>query len=152
MTDPYSQIIYIRIFPPLGVARLGDSGFNLDTGEPDGDIKWFLPSDLPGTENMPDSLNGRFRDDKNRIKRQVSQFNPILEYIQFQLSTRLSSQAVRFRVYAYSQSGRNLGEITSGKNSPCKLDWTVHVANHKASYNEFHGMFFLCMYLDLKPG
>ncbi|KIM57587.1 hypothetical protein SCLCIDRAFT_1219256 [Scleroderma citrinum Foug A] len=117
MSIPYPQISYIKIFPPIGVARLGDSGFNLDTGKPDGDIKWFLPSDLPGTENMPDSLNGRFRDDNNRIKR----------------------QAVRFRVYAYDQNGANLGEITSGKGSPCVLKWTVHVANHKAAYNEFHG-------------
>ena len=77
MSIPYPQISYIKIFPPIGVARLGDSGFNLDTGKPDGDIKWFLPSDLPGTENMPDSLNGRFRDDNNRIKRQVSQFTPV---------------------------------------------------------------------------
>jgi len=152
MTVHYFEISYIRIFPPIGVARLGDSGFNLDTGKPDGEIQWFLPSDLPGTENMPDSLKGRFRDDHNRIKRQVSQFNPVLEYIQFQLSTRLSSQAVRFRVYAYNESGTNLGEITSGKDSPYELDWTVHVANHKASYYEFHGMFFLRIYLYLKPG
>ncbi|KAG2132996.1 hypothetical protein DEU56DRAFT_951148 [Suillus clintonianus] len=112
-----ADIAYIQIFPPIGIARLGDSGFDLSTGKSDGDIDWFLPSEIPGTEDMPADLNGRFRDAKNRIKR----------------------QAVRFRVYAYRSDGTILGEITSGNSTGYTITWSVHVANHKASYYEFYG-------------
>ncbi|KAL4065368.1 hypothetical protein V8B97DRAFT_2016672 [Scleroderma yunnanense] len=119
---PFDQISYIQIFPPIGVARLGDSGFNLDTGKPDGDIQWFLPSELPGTDDMPASLNGQFREGEKSK-------HPY----------RIKRQAVRFRVYAYAQDGKNLGEITSGRDSPYQLNWTVHVANHKPAYYLFAG-------------
>ena len=66
-----SKINYIQIFPPIGVARLGDSGFNLDTGKPDGNIDFFLPPEVPGNNNIPDALQGNFRDKKSRIKRMV---------------------------------------------------------------------------------
>jgi hypothetical protein len=68
--DP-TDIAYIQIFPPIGIARLGDSGFDLSKGTPDGEIKWFLPSEIPGTEDMPAGLQGQFRDANNRIKRQA---------------------------------------------------------------------------------
>jgi hypothetical protein len=48
------------------------------------------------------------------------------------------AQAVRFRVYAYLRDGTILGEITSG--SMYTITWSVHVANHKGSYNEYSGM------------
>ncbi|KAJ8591361.1 hypothetical protein M405DRAFT_860602 [Rhizopogon salebrosus TDB-379] len=115
-----TDIAYIQIFPPIGISRLGDSGFDLSKGKPDGDIEWFLPSEIPGTEDMPTSLQGQFRDANNRIKRQA----------------RL---AVRFRVYAYLRDGTILGEITSG--SMYTITWSVHVANHKGSYNEYSGEF-----------
>ncbi|KIJ65358.1 hypothetical protein HYDPIDRAFT_27377 [Hydnomerulius pinastri MD-312] len=109
------DVSYLKIYPPIGIARLGDSGFDLDTGKPDGKMEWFLPSELPGTEDMPDDLKGRFKDEKHRIKR----------------------QAVRFRVYAYDQSGKILGEVTSDKGYT--ITWSVHVANHKAAYLDFYG-------------
>ncbi|KAG0698475.1 hypothetical protein DFH29DRAFT_941178 [Suillus ampliporus] len=115
-----ADISYIQIFPPIGIARLGDSGFDLSTGnlDPDSKIECFLPSEIPGTEDIPADLKGQFRDSKNRIKR----------------------QAVRFRVYAYDKNGKILGEITSETSTGYKITWSVHVANHKATYYEFSGM------------
>ncbi|KAG0698477.1 hypothetical protein DFH29DRAFT_941196 [Suillus ampliporus] len=114
-----ADIAYIQIFPPIGIARLGDSGFDLSTGKPDGDIVHFLPSEIPGTEDMPATLEGQFRDAENRIKR----------------------QAVRFRVYAYGNDDTILGEITSGSDTAYAMKWSVHVANHKATYYEFAGQY-----------
>jgi len=84
-----SDIAYIQIFPPIGIARLGDSGFDLNTGRPDGEIEWFLPSEIPGTEDMPVSLQGKFRDCKNRIKRQVRlEFSFVIFRIALNLAAR----------------------------------------------------------------
>jgi hypothetical protein len=71
MAFTHADISYIQIFPPIGIARLGDSGFDLSTGKPDGEIDFFLPSEIPGTDDMPVSLKGQFRDKNKRIKRQV---------------------------------------------------------------------------------
>ena len=68
---PWISVAYAKIFPPVGIARLGDSGFDLDIGEPDGNIVFFLPSDIPGSDDPPPESDGRFRDDEDRIKRQV---------------------------------------------------------------------------------
>ncbi|KAG1743607.1 uncharacterized protein EDB91DRAFT_1335740 [Suillus paluster] len=116
-----THISYIQIFPPIGIARLGDSGFDLSTGniDDDSEIDWFLPSEIPGTEDMPADL-GKFRDEKNRIKR----------------------QAVRFRVYAYRENGDILGEITlQTKPTTYNITWRVHVANHKGAWHEFSGQY-----------
>ncbi|KAH7909835.1 hypothetical protein BJ138DRAFT_1154305 [Hygrophoropsis aurantiaca] len=110
-----SQIQYLKIYPPIGVARLGNSGFDLEDGKPDGEITSFLPSEIPGTRDMPASLKGRFKDGKNRIKR----------------------QAVLFHVYAYDRDGNILGEITT--ENDYEITWTVHVANHKGAYYDFAG-------------
>ncbi|KAH7909846.1 hypothetical protein BJ138DRAFT_1154322, partial [Hygrophoropsis aurantiaca] len=110
-----SQIQYLKIYPPIGVARLGNSGFDLEHGKPDGEITSFLPSEIPGTLDMPASLKGHFKDAKHRIKR----------------------QAVLFHVYAYDRHGKLLGEITS--ENGYAITWTVHVANHKGAYYDFAG-------------
>jgi len=111
------DVVYAKIFPPIGIARIGDSGFNLDTGLADGEIKYFFPSEIPGSETLPPELNGNFRDEQGRIKR----------------------QAVRFRVYGYDANGRILGELH--KENGFQLLWSVHVANKKASFLEFRGRY-----------
>ncbi|KAH7909833.1 hypothetical protein BJ138DRAFT_1114625 [Hygrophoropsis aurantiaca] len=117
-----TQIHYLKIYPPIGIARVGNSGFDLEHGKPDGEIISFLPSEIPGTKDIPATLNGRFKDDKHRIKRQ---------------SAQIRSEAVLFHVYAYDRDGNILGEITSEKDY--KITWTVHVANHKGAYYGFAG-------------
>ncbi|KAM5533429.1 hypothetical protein V8D89_012867 [Ganoderma adspersum] len=111
--DP-SKIARLEIFPPIGVARVGDSG-TWPNGQPDPehpDIEYFYGPEAPGLNDHP---FGSFRDPQRRIKR----------------------QAARFRVYAYDSQGKVLGEVNNAQNY--RLTWTVHVANKKAAYYLFRG-------------
>jgi len=49
---------------------------------------------------------------------------------------RLKRQAQRFRVYGYRKSGK-IEEITVNRRQGVKIDWTVHLANKKASWYRF---------------
>ncbi|KAF8555871.1 hypothetical protein OG21DRAFT_1410233 [Imleria badia] len=112
-----ANISRVKIFPPIGIARVGDSGFDLHSGNPDLDtLEHFLPSEIPGRDT--------------------------LELVRFSLHSRVklnTRKGVRFRVYAYDADGQNIGEIIA--KDGYKLTWTVHVANHKASYELFRGMY-----------
>ncbi|KAI0668650.1 hypothetical protein C8Q78DRAFT_1097533 [Trametes maxima] len=109
--DPH-QIGRVEIFPPIGVARVGDSGAD-EKGEPHHEIEYFYGPEVPGVTDVPVS---NFRDRKEGIKR----------------------QAVRFRVYAYDKNGNLLGEIN--REQRYILNWKVHVANKKAAYYCFSGL------------
>ncbi|KDQ52189.1 hypothetical protein JAAARDRAFT_703348 [Jaapia argillacea MUCL 33604] len=111
------DVASVKIFPPIGVARVGDSGFDLEAGVDDGDIKFFMPPEIPGVEDVPPELQGNFRDEMNRIKR----------------------QAIRFHVYAYNASGKILGEVTTANGF--SIAWKVHVVNSKGSFTEFKGKY-----------
>lgn len=99
-----------KIHPGLGVARVGDSV--------DG---WFVGPELPGVPPLPDAGRGGegFRD--AGIKR----------------------QAARFRVFRYEVDGDGrLGpwcEVTLDDPDIKSIEWTVHLANTKASYYRFEG-------------
>ncbi|KAH9850551.1 hypothetical protein C2E23DRAFT_734556 [Lenzites betulinus] len=111
--DP-AKVARVEIFPPIGIARVGNSGA-LPTGEPDpkGKIEFFYGPEVPGLTDAPVE---QFRDAAGDIKR----------------------QAARFRVYAYDANNRVLGEINSSQGY--KLTWTVHVANKKAAFYCFSGI------------
>jgi hypothetical protein len=47
---------------------------------------------------------------------------------------RLRRQAARFRVYGFDAEGEVVGELTAGD---AEIEWTVEVANRKASWYEF---------------
>ncbi|KDQ58316.1 hypothetical protein JAAARDRAFT_46828 [Jaapia argillacea MUCL 33604] len=111
------EVASVKIFPPIGVARVGDSGFDLEAGRDDGHIQFFVPSEIPGVEELPPELQGNFRDEMFRIKR----------------------QAVRFHVYAYDASGKILGEVTTSNGF--SIAWKVHVVNSKGSFTEFKGKY-----------
>lgn len=68
--DP-SKVARVEIFPPIGVARVGDSGTwangQLDPDNPE--IEYFYGPEAPGLDDYP---FGSFRDSQSRIKRQVS--------------------------------------------------------------------------------
>ncbi|WP_277182999.1 LodA/GoxA family CTQ-dependent oxidase [Caballeronia sp. BR00000012568055] len=49
---------------------------------------------------------------------------------------RVKRQGARFRVYGVDKNGAVLGELTA---DDAQIDWTVHLANTKASWFEFHG-------------
>jgi hypothetical protein len=109
-----SDISLIGIFPPIGIARLGDSGFDLSKGEPDGKAEIFFSSEIPGTDGPP-AVGFKFRDARDRIKR----------------------QAVLFHVYAF----RDDRSVTELLNDDYHLRWTVHVANKKGAFTEYRGRF-----------
>ncbi|GJE98564.1 LodA-like domain-containing protein [Phanerochaete sordida] len=115
--DPY-QIARVEIFPPIGFARVGDSGVLPDGTRDDTDpVEYYYAPEVPGLTEPPFGPLESFRDKHQRIKR----------------------QAVRFRVYAYDVNGNPLGEINLSQGY--EFVWTVHVANKKAAYYESSGMY-----------
>lgn len=72
--DPL-KIARVEIFPPIGIARVGNSGAT-DTGEPDpkSKIEFFYGPEVPGITDVPHVFGVRdwsFRDGSGKIKRQV---------------------------------------------------------------------------------
>jgi hypothetical protein len=75
-----------------------------------GSPRWFLAPEVPGLPPMPE---GGFKDGDQAIKKQVQ----------------------RFRVYAFDDQDRVIGEITAGD---AAIEWSVHVANTKAAWYGFN--------------
>jgi len=73
--------------------------------------EYFLGPEIPGGVAQP---AGGFKDKHGRIKR----------------------QGARFRLYGLDANGAVLGEIDADS---AQVEWTVELANTKASWNEFHG-------------
>ena len=63
-----TKIAYVEVFPAIGVARMGNSGFDTATGQRSGPVSYFLGPEFPGTVYAPE---GGFRDAQQAIKRQV---------------------------------------------------------------------------------
>ena len=99
-----------KIHPAFGIARVGDSA--------DG---WFIGPELPGVPPLPDAGRGGEGFRAAGIKR----------------------QAARFRVYRYEVDEQGqLGawrELTLDDPTVKSIEWTVHLANTKASYYQFEG-------------
>jgi hypothetical protein len=93
------DIAQVLIYPPIGVARIGNS-----TDE------YFIGPEF----DPPTEAPKQYKDAKGRIKR----------------------QGARFRLYAFSEAGALLGEIGPHHGS---VTWSVHLANKKAAWFEFHG-------------
>src|SRR5471030_2043897 len=51
-----TRIARIAVYPPMGICRVGNSG------------EWFLAPEVPGLPAVPD---GRYKDDRQRVKKQV---------------------------------------------------------------------------------
>ncbi|MDB5071998.1 MAG: Lysine-epsilon oxidase, partial [Candidatus Eremiobacteraeota bacterium] len=98
-----ARIAYCKIHPGVGIARVGNS--------PDA---YFIGPESPGIVPVP--LDGRYKDDVGRVKR----------------------QAARFRIYAYAENGEVLGELGVGD---AAIEWTVHLANTKADWFGFQSRF-----------
>src|SRR5258706_5542203 len=124
--QPTTQPTY-KIHPAIGIARLGNSPQFYLAPEKTGGLPIECNSD--GTVNEPEQPVTRFKDDQQRIKR----------------------QGARFRVFVYdgtSPEGRELqigdsieifnpnsGQLFQGTLSD--IQWTVYLANKKASWYEF---------------
>jgi|GEM_PF-901495 len=59
----------------------------------------------------------------------------------------IKRQAARFRVYAYNAAGEPIAELTADN---ADIQWTVSLANKKASYRIFLGRYWEIQYPDVK--
>ena len=100
----------IKIFPSIGIARLGNSPPDWPVSREDKG-EWFVGPEIPGDHTPP---SGGYKDSKFRIKR----------------------QAARFRLFGYE--GEVLKqEITL---ADADIKWTVELANTKADWLQFGGV------------
>jgi hypothetical protein len=100
----------IKIFPPIGIARLGNSPSDWPDDRDDKG-EFFVGPELPGDHTIP---SGGYKDSKFRVKR----------------------QAARFRLFAY-EAGVVKQEITL---VDADIKWTVELANTKADWHKFGGV------------
>src|SRR5687768_12979576 len=99
----------LKIHPAVGVARVGDAPG-----------PGFIGPEIPGVPanwDFDTASFGKFKDEQGRIKR----------------------QGVRFRIYKWDENGSLIGEIVVGEGDVVAIEWTVHIANRKASYFRFEG-------------
>lgn len=75
-----------------------------------GSPQWFLAPEVPG---LPPQPEGGFKDGERLLKKQVQ----------------------RFRVYAFDDEDRVIGEVTA---ADATIEWDVHVANTKAAWYGFN--------------
>jgi hypothetical protein len=55
----------------------------------------------------------------------------------FKVGGHVKRQGVRFRVFEFAPDGSLVGEVLPGQGNVSALEWTVHVANRKASFFQF---------------
>ncbi|MFE3774679.1 LodA/GoxA family CTQ-dependent oxidase [Streptomyces sp. NPDC059122] len=51
---------------------------------------------------------------------------------------KVVKQAARFRIYGYNKAGQVVRELKLGKDGVTEIKWSVHVANKKAAWYQFH--------------
>ncbi|SMF20333.1 hypothetical protein SAMN06265365_104289 [Tistlia consotensis] len=78
-----------------------------------GSPQWFLAPEVPGLAPEP---NGGFKDGGSLVKKQVQ----------------------RFRLYAFDDQDRVIGELTAGTAGVETLAWSVRLANAKAAWYGFN--------------
>ncbi|KWV59179.1 hypothetical protein AS026_29190 [Rhizobium altiplani] len=105
-----AKVAYCKIYPPIGIARVGDStaddGYFFAAEGPDGFIE--------GPEGSVPHDEFRYRDKTGKVKR----------------------QAARFRLYAFDNHDLCLGEITHAHGD---IEWSAELANKKAAWFGFFG-------------
>src|SRR5687767_5916452 len=60
---------------------------------------------------------------------------------------RIKRQAARFRIYAYNAAGEAIAELTA---ADADIQWSVQLANKKASYNMFLGRYWDLQFPEVK--
>lgn len=103
------KVAFCKIYPPLGVARVGDS---VEPGS------YFFPPETPGGKprlgaGLPDQ-EFTYRDSSGAIRR----------------------QAALFRIYGFDADGKALGELLAKQ---AQVAWKVTLANKKAAWFRFDG-------------
>lgn len=109
--DRWRDVARVRIHPAIGVARIGNAGFvNGVPATPADPADFFVGPERPFETAPPTGGYKR----NGRVRR----------------------QAARFRLFAYDQQDKLIGEVTS---DVADIAWTVELANKKASFNMFDG-------------
>lgn len=126
-----------KIHPSIGIARLGNSD------------QFYIAPEQPGTLPIACDTSGKEKQDANGNPVRVSSFKDDNDL------SKIKKQAARFRVFAYADEGDSEGkEIQVGgkynfiyqtavtaprivEGTVTDIDWTVHLANKKASWYEF---------------
>jgi hypothetical protein len=101
-----SDIAYFSIYPPVGIARVGNSP------------SYFIGPEIPGFFETP---KGGFK-----------------------VNGKIQRQAARFRVYAFDNSEKLLGEVNA--DNGYEIEWRVEVANKKPAWYTFMGKFVQCAF------
>jgi hypothetical protein len=107
-----NDIEWLRVYPPLGIARVG----NADPAAQNGSNFVIGPETIGGPSTKPNGAPAVYLDDFRTTKGEIKR------------------QAARFRVYAKQRTGA-IVELTA-KN--CTITWTVAIANLKAGWYEFN--------------
>jgi len=116
--EPSQIIRSVRIYPSIGIARVGNSK-----------DAWFPGPEVPGRFDEP---TGGFKD-AGAVKRQVC-------LVILLCTCRLMlSQAARFRVYAFGENDKVLCEANQANGF--ELHWSLQVANQKPAWYTFMGRF-----------
>jgi hypothetical protein len=109
-----SSILALRVYPPLGIARIGNAQ---ESDNPYSDDYIIGPEVVGGPPTLPNGNPARyvsdFRSEDGRIKR----------------------QAARFRIYAHLKDG-TVTELTAEKS--VRIEWLVAIANLKSGWYEFN--------------
>jgi hypothetical protein len=98
---------YCAIHPAIGTARVGNSPRD-----------YFIGPEVPGRPIVPpDGYKDSGDPEKN-------------------VPPRVRRQGARFRIYAYDEDHKPIGEVTTAQ---AEITWTVHLANTKAEWDRFAG-------------
>ena len=126
-----------KIHPSIGIARLGNSD------------QFYIAPEQPGTLPIDCDASGNEKQDKSGNPIRVTSFKDDNDL------SKIKKQAARFRVFAYEDENDKEGkEIQIGgkyqfiyqtavsaprlvEGTVTDIDWTVHLANKKASWYEF---------------
>jgi len=109
-----TSIHTLRIYPPLGIARVGNAE---DPNNPFTDDYVIGPEAIGASATLPGGAPARY----------VSDFRTA--------DGRIKRQAARFRVYAHLKNGRTI-ELTTA--TGVRIEWRVAIANLKAGWYEFN--------------
>jgi hypothetical protein len=125
-----------KIHPSIGIARLGNT-----------DDNFYLCPEQPGA--LPIECDDMGKEIiENGVPKRVTKFKNDAN------NSQIKKQAARFRIYAYADGDTDGEEIKKGgtydflfedstsgivsvKGTVTDIDWTVHLANKKASWYEF---------------
>ena len=113
------RIHYVRVYPGIGIARVGDSEDEYFIG-PETPGEWFHASDGDENEDGDDvsaPTSASYRDESGNLKR----------------------CGQRYRVYGFDRQHQMVGELSLSVSCGIAIDWRVHLANKKSGFFDFKG-------------